>query len=311
MKKTILSLIESHSIITIFRHGHPDHDALGSQFGLKQWLMDNYPEKQVYCLGTETMNTTLYPQSDFVLDDVIQQSLAIVVDTAGINRVDDCRFMKAKVKVRIDHHPQHDEGYDVELVCSEAGSCSEILTDCMLVWDKTISDQTAEYLLRGIIADTLGFRTTNTTFHSLRMASCLAEKNLDLPEINRQVFDTSRRRYELATEFRKRAVIEDCGMIYLILSQQECNDLSITSTVAKELVTSFGGVKDFEIWAVFAQNEEGLYEGSLRSSRMVINDLVSSFGGGGHKNACGIKGLSFDGVHQLIEKLKERLSDAQ
>ncbi len=310
MKKNILSLIESHSIITIFRHGHPDHDALGSQFGLKQWLQDNYPDKQILCLGNEKMNTDLYPESDCVSDEVIENSLAIVVDTAGLNRVDDERFLKAKKKIRIDHHPQHDEGYDLEFVKSEAGSCSEILTECMLQWDKEISDQTADYLIRGIIADTLGFRTTNTTADSLRMASVLAAKNVDLPEINRQVFDTSRRRYELSTEFRKRAVIEKCGLIYLVLSKEDCSQLEISSTTAKELVTSFGGVKDFEIWAVFAQNEDGAYEGSLRSRKIIINDVVSLFGGGGHKNACGIKGLTRNLVYQLIEKLIERLSDA-
>ncbi len=310
MKDKILSLIESNSIITIFRHGHPDHDALGSQFGLRQWLLDHYPDKKIFCLGTERLNTDLYPENDSVGDEVIENSLAIVVDTAGMNRVDDERFLKAKTKIRIDHHPQYDEGYDVQFVKSEAGSCSEILTECMLSWNKEISDQAAEFLIRGIIADTLGFRTTNTTANSLRMASVLAQKNVDLPEINRQVFDTSRRRYELSTEFRKRAVIEECGLIYLILSKEECNELGISSTTAKELVTSFGGVKDFEIWAVFAQNDQGVFEGSLRSRKMVINDVVSQFGGGGHKNACGIKGLSLDQVHQLIEKLIERLSDA-
>ena len=311
MKQKILSAIEEHSIITIFRHGHPDHDALGSQFGLRQFLVDNYPEKQIFCLGEERMNTDLYPASDMVTDEMIQKSLAIVVDTAGKQRVDDSRFDSALMKIRIDHHPQMDEGYDLQLVKSDAGSCSEILTECMIDWGKTISDQTAEILIRGIIADTLGFRTTNTTAMSLRMAAVLAEKNVDLPEINRQVFDTTKERYELSTEFRKRATVHDCGIVTLILDLEECRKLNISSTKAKELVTSFGGVKDFEIWAVFAQTENGLYEGSLRSRKLVINDTVGSFGGGGHQNACGIKGLTLDKVHELIETLKERLSDVR
>ncbi len=311
MKQQILSAIESHSIITIFRHGHPDHDALGSQFGLRQYLIDNYPDKLIYCLGNERMNTDLYPSSDEIDDEVISKSLAIIVDTAGKNRVDDSRFESALMKIRIDHHPQFDEGYDFQLVESQAGSCSEILTECMIEWGKLISEKTAEILIRGIIADTLGFRTTNTTAKSLRMASVLAEKNVDLPEINRQVFDTTKERYELSTEFRKRALVHECGMVTLILNQDECRELNITSTKAKELVTSFGGVKDFEIWAVFAQNEEGLYEGSLRSRKLVINDAVSLYGGGGHQNACGIKGLSLEKVYELIETLKERLSDVR
>lgn len=311
MKQQILSAIESYSIITIFRHGHPDHDALGSQFGLCQFLLDNYPDKQVYCLGNESMNTDLYPESDSIDDQLISKSLAIVVDTAGKNRVDDDRFELAKMKIRIDHHPQYDDGYDFEYVDASAGSCSEILAELMIESNKIISDKTAEILLRGIISDTLGFRTTNTTAHSLKMASVLAEKNIDLPEINRQVFDTTKERYELSTEFRKRASIHECGLVTLILDKDQCRELNISSTKAKELVTSFSGVKDFEIWCVFAQNEQGMYEGSLRSRKIVINDVVSLYGGGGHQNACGIKGLTIEKVDELIESLKERLSDVR
>ena len=43
----ILKLIEQYEVITIFRHIHPDCDALGSQFGLKQWISENYPDKKV------------------------------------------------------------------------------------------------------------------------------------------------------------------------------------------------------------------------------------------------------------------------
>ena len=308
MRIQILSAIESHSIITIFRHGHPDHDALGSQFGLAFWLKDNYPEKQIYCLGQERMHNDLYPYSDDVSDEVIASSLAIVVDTAGLNRVDDSRFTSAASKIRIDHHPQFDEGYDIQYVIDHAGSCSEIITDLIIGYDKKISDKTAETLLRGIIADTLGFRTTNTTAYSLRMASLLAEYNVDLPQINREVFDTTQRRFELGTTFRSKAVIEK-GLIYLILSKEECDELNITSTTAKELVAQFGGVKEFEVWAIFAQTQEGHYEGSLRSKTVTVNDIAFAYGGGGHKNACGIKGLSLQQVHQLLGDIKERLDE--
>ena len=307
MKKQILAAIESYSIITIFRHGHPDHDALGSQFGLRQWIKDNYPDKQVYCLGEERNNSFEYPYSDFVSDEMIQHSLAIVVDTAGMNRVDDARFKYAQMKIRIDHHPQFDEGYDLQLVIEEAGSCSEILTECMIEWNKTVSDLTAETLMRGILADTLGFRTTNTCANTLRMAAYLSERNIDLPKLNRDVFDVPKRRFELGTEFRKIANIEDNGLTTVILTYEKCLELGISSSTAKELVSQFGGVIDFEVWAIFAQTEEGLYEGSLRSKTLTINDIAFEFGGGGHKNACGVKALSEERMHQLLNKIRERL----
>ena len=49
----LLDEIKYSDVITIFRHVRPDCDAVGSQFGLKSWLNDNFPEKKVYALGNE------------------------------------------------------------------------------------------------------------------------------------------------------------------------------------------------------------------------------------------------------------------
>jgi nanoRNase/pAp phosphatase (c-di-AMP/oligoRNAs hydrolase) len=46
--QTFFQLVEQYDVITIYRHIAPDGDALGSQFGLKQYLLDTYPHKQVY-----------------------------------------------------------------------------------------------------------------------------------------------------------------------------------------------------------------------------------------------------------------------
>ena len=45
--KLLFQRIEEFDTITLFRHVSPDADALGSQFGLKQWIVDHYPNKQV------------------------------------------------------------------------------------------------------------------------------------------------------------------------------------------------------------------------------------------------------------------------
>ena len=93
----LLQHIQNAQIITIFRHTNPDCDAVGAQFGLKNWIQDNWPEKKVYALGYDHPNQGVWPESDSVEDEVIAQSLAIVVDTANRERVDDQRFEKARL----------------------------------------------------------------------------------------------------------------------------------------------------------------------------------------------------------------------
>jgi len=59
MIDTIKKWIEEADTIVIHRHKDPDYDALGSQWGLKYLIQDNYPEKNVYVLE-KTINLKRY-----------------------------------------------------------------------------------------------------------------------------------------------------------------------------------------------------------------------------------------------------------
>lgn len=66
------------------------------------------------------------------------------------------------------------------------------------------------------------------------------------------------------------------------------------------------GIEDFKIWALFVQDEDGTYEGSLRSRYHTINDVAESYGGGGHRLASGVSKLTLENVHEMIEILSKR-----
>ncbi len=83
----LVSQIEAYDTIVIFRHILADADALGSQFGLKTWIEDNYPDKHVYAVGDSVgASAEHYPSMDRVQDTVIQQALAVVLDTSTAAR---------------------------------------------------------------------------------------------------------------------------------------------------------------------------------------------------------------------------------
>ena len=52
----IREIIERNDSIVIYRHIHPDYDAIGSQLGLYFLIKDNYPEKKVYSYGLQTID---------------------------------------------------------------------------------------------------------------------------------------------------------------------------------------------------------------------------------------------------------------
>ena len=113
----LFELVEQYDIITIYRHVSPDADALGSQLGLKQWIQETYPDKQVYALGRDAgSKQSLFPDMDIADDETVAASLAIILDTANGARVDDERWSTAAYTLKIDHHIIVERFADVEVV---------------------------------------------------------------------------------------------------------------------------------------------------------------------------------------------------
>ena len=72
MLNKIIEKIQAYDSIVIFRHEYPDMDALGSQLGLKQAILDNYPNKNVYALGSlDKQNPSIVDDMDIVDDALI------------------------------------------------------------------------------------------------------------------------------------------------------------------------------------------------------------------------------------------------
>ncbi len=297
--------IENSEIITIFRHVHPDCDALGSQFGLREWIRDNYPGKQVYAIGTETCSQGRFPASDEVSDEVIAQSLAIVTDTAGLNRVDDRRAMLARDMVKIDHHPNLEPYGNPCIVNDKAAAACEIVTEYLRSMPESkVSLQTAEYLYQGLLTDTLRFSTSNTTSDTLMNAAYLASSGVDIPVINRVLFDRSVEEFQFAGMIRSSVKMADPHTAYVILTCEKLRKWNMSASDARNYVSELGSVREFSTWAIFTETEPGIYAASLRSKTAAVNEIAVQYRGGGHKNAAGIKNLSRHDVEEIIEKLK-------
>lgn len=308
----LLTLIESYDIITIFRHEHPDCDAVGSQFGLKNWIKDNWPQKKVYALGVEYCRQGhCWPESDSCWNKDIENSIAIVVDTANFERIDDHSCQLADKIVKIDHHPNLHPFGNMQYVYVDGASTCEILADFFQQCpEQVVSQKTAEYLFRGMLTDTLSFRTSNTTSHSLEIAGWLSRYGVRIPELNRELFDQSMENFKFSNMLRNSVQIREGRLAYRIVSVQEMEEWDMPIREVKNFIEEFGHVYEFEIYAIFCEKKIGgksYYDGSLRSKHVTINDIAEQFHGGGHANACGVKDLSEEDLENLLDKLYERI----
>lgn len=75
-----------------FHHIRPDGDCLGSQFGLGLAIRKRFKDKKVFFIGNasgvlEFMNFTFIDEEE-IEEKYFENSLAIIVDTAGPERVE-------------------------------------------------------------------------------------------------------------------------------------------------------------------------------------------------------------------------------
>lgn len=300
----ILNEIENHDIITIFRHQRPDCDAFGSQFAMKEWLSINYPNKQIYACGYEMCNQSTWPDLDVVDDETMRKSLAISLDCSNLQRVDDQRISTALKVIKIDHHPNWEPYGDIQYVDSESAATSEILTDLIQYADKKMNDTVALYLYRGLLTDTLQFSTSNTRNNTLEKAAYLTKFSLNIADINRDLFDVSIETFRYANYLRNKTIIDDGGFAYVVLNQEDLKQWNITGSNARNSIDEIGHIKEFKAWAIFTESEtKDVYDGSLRSKKVVVNELASKYHGGGHKNASGVNSLTKEELQQIIDDL--------
>lgn len=319
MFENLLLTIEKYDTITLYRHTNPDCDALGSQWAMASWLKERYPEKNIYVLGWNKMVKSLFPESDKVSDEIVAQSLAIILDTANSRRIDDDRYKLAKLRVHLDHHPQIEPRIEhfaeLEYVVDHYAATCEILGEFFRqVEQKPLSRQIAEYLYCGLLTDTLSFKTNNTSSHTLKIAAYLTESKLDIAQINRNLFDVSLQEFEFASYLRFEAKQIIPGLMVAIVDEEALAKFNATASKAKDQVYLFGNIQEVEIWAVFAKDHDeskSFWSGSLRSKTIQINDIAMNYRGGGHRNAAGVKCLDDVSLQNLLEDLKSRLKENQ
>ncbi|MBR2812813.1 MAG: bifunctional oligoribonuclease/PAP phosphatase NrnA [Solobacterium sp.] len=295
--------IEQAEDITVFRHVHPDADAYGSAFALKQFIKDNWPQKHIYALGHETLGIGIFEELDAADDETVKRSLAIITDCGSAARIDDDRWQSAADTLKIDHHLPVESYAAKEYVDETASSSCEILAQCFLSYeDLVLSEKTALYLYQGMVSDSLGFTTGSTSSDTLLIASALAAKGIDLAEIHHALYDTDLATYRFISHLRSIMRIHEGNTAYAILSLQDLKSLQISGPHARDYVNTFGGIREIGAWALFTERDDGsgLYDGSLRAKYADVNEPARKYHGGGHLCASGCKLMSLEDIEDCV-----------
>ncbi|MBG9690088.1 bifunctional oligoribonuclease/PAP phosphatase NrnA [Lysinibacillus fusiformis] len=308
VKRQIIDTIAAYETIIIHRHVRPDPDAYGSQQGLKELILTNYPDKKVFAVGEHDTSLTFMAQPDQVADDVYDHALVIVTDTANTERVDDPRYTKGKMIIKIDHHPNDDAYGDLLWVDTTASSCSEMIYELYEegkeVANWQMSDTAARLLFAGIVGDTGRFQFPSTTAKTFKVAADLITYDFDRNQIFDGMYEMEQKLLNLQGYIYQNFKMDEYGAAHVKLTKELLAEHDIVPSEASLLVGCLGSVKGICSWVVFIEEVDQIRV-RLRSKGPIINTLAKEFNGGGHPLASGATAYSWKEADNVITRLQE------
>ncbi|WDF83386.1 bifunctional oligoribonuclease/PAP phosphatase NrnA [Lacticaseibacillus pabuli] len=310
----ILAAIKKYDTIIIHRHVRPDPDAYGSQVGLAETIRNSYPDKQVYAVG-ESVHSLAWLTTDMqeVSDDVYAHALVIVTDTADTPRVDDQRFSKGEMLIKIDHHPNDDAYGDVQLVLPDISSTSEVLIDLINGSNGQLKMNAAAARLfyAGIVGDTGRFLYNNTTAHTLMDVAQLYGFDFDPSVVNQQMNEVTMGQAKLQAFAMSDLQVTANGAGYYVIHQSDLKRLGVAPDEYQVAVGTGGRLAEVRAWAMFTEQPEGNYRVSLRSKELPIEPIAKNHNGGGHELASGAKAADEAEIKQIVNELDALLAGAR
>ncbi len=302
--KQIYQKIKQADKIIIARHVGPDPDALGSSLGLKQIILDNFPNKKVYVIGSPAAKFKYIGELDKLPDDW-NDSLLIVTDTPDHRRVDGIDPRRIKNSIKIDHHPYVETMCELEWIDDKSTSASQMVLEFALKNKMKISKTAGERLYIGLIADTNRFMFSYTNFKTFDLVSKLLKlTDIDITEIYNNLYLRPYREIKFQGYMAENYKITSNKVGFLIINDDILKKYNVDAATPGNMINSFNHINEMLVWVTATLDKElDSYRVSIRSRGPIINEVAANHGGGGHMFASGTRLKTEDEINSLINDL--------
>ena len=308
MFERIIAKIEKYDSIVIFGHLNPDGDCYGSQIALRNILRNEYPQKQIYCVGSGLKKfLNIIGTMDIVTDETISKSLAILVDGNDLSRAEDQRVRIALDFAKIDHHIDlHNFTEGPEVIDDKATSTCELIYRFAKENSFEIDLISASALYLGIMTDTGRFQFADDFVSMFAMVSDLCSIGVDPILLTK----TNNLQPEISLDIKafiySHIVKTDC-LIYAVARKHEREKLGVSSAQIVGNTSLLSYIAGHPIWFVASETDNGGMQVEMRSSTYNVQNIAAHFGGGGHTYAAGftIKKFSQETLDELIQMLSQ------
>jgi len=290
LQKKIKGRIDAAHRILVTSHIRPDGDAIGSSLALALALIsigkqvevvlsDGIPASFRYLPGSDLVRTKA--QGDF--------DLIISVDCSDLQRVGKALDGYRSPDIVIDHHLTNDAFGELNLIDPTAVATASVLARYMPAWGLVITAPIGANLMTGLVTDTLGFRTSNTTPEALRQAADLLELGVDLSNLYFRSLVSHTFQASKYWGAGLASLQRSDGIIWATLTVADRKTSGYTGNDDADLINIVSTISEADIAIMFVEQNKKQTKVSWRGLKPAVDvsQLACQFGGGGHKAAAG------------------------
>lgn len=288
--------------VCLTTHVNPDGDGLGSEVAMLHLLRAQGVECSI------TNPTPTPPRFKFLLEEIAgadksqeavkemrRADLILVLDISDLGRLG---MLAETVRARevpvacIDHHLGDGALPDgPRLVDPSASATGELVYELAVANHWVVTNPAAKALYVALLTDTGGFRFSNTTPRTLRIAADLLTAGVDPEQIYLDVYaNAPAGRPRLFGEALQTLVVEpEYQMAWLTVPPGALERHNVSSDDLDGVVEFARAIEGVKLALLFREASQGRVKVSLRSVGGVdVAALARRYGGGGHAKAAGL-----------------------
>ncbi len=297
----------------IASHVRPDGDAIGSLLGLGLALKDAGKSVEMVLADGVPSSFKYLEGSDLIKKEPSgEHDTFITVDCADLKRVGKVFENFGQPDINIDHHITNEKFGKLNLIEAKEVATAAILTNHLTEWGLTVTKPVAAALLTGILTDTLGFRTSNTTPEALRQAADLMEKGVDMPEI--YMHSLVRKSFPAAKYWGAglSSLESKNGIVWGTLTLADRKSTGYGGNDDADLINMISAIDGNKVGMVFVEQSNNHVKISWRALEpgVDVSPIAKHFKGGGHAAAAGadIEGNMSEIKAEALKKTRELLN---
>jgi phosphoesterase RecJ-like protein len=296
----VLARIREDERFVLATHENPDGDALGSLVAMHGVLSALGKDSAMFISPHDLPLPTEY--SLFALDGLIQEPpgdiaerTVVFLDCGNIDRNSASVLRDGAHLLNIDHHHDNTRFGTLNHVVPDASCTAEIVWDLMHGLDVDLTREIAEALYIGLITDTGRFMYENTRPRAHVMAAELIEAGVDVPAINRRLYeDMPQAKLALLAAALGKVQRFDGGELTLVaLSAEDFERTGAQDSHSEGIIDHLRALQGTKVAVLVRELSSGERKGQHKVSLRAIDDdvdvsvIARAQGGGGHRRAAG------------------------